>query len=351
MAMFPTGIDWGRILAATGQGLMQAGTPGGNFGAGLMQGAQFYDATQDRKRARSLEELRIDLLRQEQEAQRAANTKAAEQQRVTMDYINSLPPEQQGFAMAFPDQAAELIRKQQFPEAPEVKLTDDQREYQMAVDQGYTGNFFQYLTDIKKAGAQNVTTTIHNKDYGTIPPGFRLREGQDGVYMEAVPGSPAATEAAAASKKKEGLKAAQAQSADIVTQDIGRAIEKIESSPGWTTGFVGNALKGIGGTEAGNVRALLDTVEANTAFDRLQEMRNASPTGGALGSITERELSLLAATRGALQQSQDGKQLVFNLKRLNNVILDIVHGEGQGPQRYDLGAGGASDLKSKYGLE
>jgi hypothetical protein len=117
MAMFPTGIDWGRILAATGQGLMQAGTPGGNFGAGLMQGAQFYDATQDRKRARSLEELRIDLLRQEQEAQRAANTKAAEQQRVTMDYINSLPPEQQGFAMAFPDQAAELIRKQQFPDA------------------------------------------------------------------------------------------------------------------------------------------------------------------------------------------------------------------------------------------
>ena len=43
--------DWARVLAGLGQGLMSAGQPNGNFGQGLMQGAQFYDAGVDRKRA------------------------------------------------------------------------------------------------------------------------------------------------------------------------------------------------------------------------------------------------------------------------------------------------------------
>lgn len=215
--------------------------------------------------------------------------------------------------------------------------TDDIREYNLYTEQGGTQDFTTWLRDNKKAGAGNSSTTIYNKDYGNIPPGFRLIETPQGVQMEAVPGSPAATDAAAAVEVEQQQTANQQQSADIVTQDISRAVEKIEQSPNWTAGFFGNALSGVGGTEANNVRKLIDTVEANTAFDRLQAMRNASKTGGALGSITERELQLLAATRGSLEQSQDAKQLAYNLKRLNNVILDIVHGPGKGPKRYDLG--------------
>lgn len=83
-------VDWARILAATGQGFMQAGQPGGNFGAGLMQGAQFYDQGVDRKRARELEDIRMELLKQEQEANRLAETKAAEQQRLQQEILSGL---------------------------------------------------------------------------------------------------------------------------------------------------------------------------------------------------------------------------------------------------------------------
>ena len=65
-------------------------------------------------------------------------------------------------------------------------------------------------------------------------------------------------------------------------------------------------------------------------------MRQASPTGAALGSVTERELSLLQATTGNLEQSQTAAQFKDNLRRLKNVHLDIIHGEGNGPPREKL---------------
>jgi hypothetical protein len=45
------------------------------------------------------------------------------------------------------------------------------------------------------------------------------------------------------------------------------------------------------GTEARSVNNNLDTVKALIGFDALARMRAASPTGGALGAITERELA------------------------------------------------------------
>jgi hypothetical protein len=41
-------------------------------------------------------------------------------------------------------------------------------------------------------------------------------------------------------------------------------------------------------------------------------MREASPTGGALGSISESELGLLKATLGSLRQSQSQEQFQAN---------------------------------------
>src|SRR5690606_12677220 len=81
---------------------------------------------------------------------------------------------------------------------------------------------------------------------------------------------------------------------------------------------------------------LVDTIKANAAFDKLQAMRDSSPTGGALGQVSERELSYLQATIGNLEQSQGAEQLEDNLKRVKNAYLDIVHGPGNGPAREEL---------------
>lgn len=86
-----------------------------------------------------------------------------------------------------------------------------------------------------------------------------------------------------------------------------------------TTGLSGSALSLIPGTKASDLASNLSTIKADSAFSTLQEMRNNSPTGGALGSVTENELKLLANSRAALDQSQSKEQLAKNLKRYKEV--------------------------------
>lgn len=115
-------------------------------------------------------------------------------------------------------------------------------------------------------------------------------------------------------------------SSDVVTQDIDRAIAAIDSDPATTSGLIGQATSAIGGTPAADVDGLLASVKANVAFDRLQQMRQSSPTGGALGNVSDKEGELLQSSLGSLKQSQGPTQLKENLKRVKDISLDIIHG-------------------------
>lgn len=53
-----------------------------------------------------------------------------------------------------------------------------------------------------------------------------------------------------------------------------------------------------GGSPAATVNAILNPILANEAFTQLTQMRAESPTGGALGNVTERELDLLKSSEG-----------------------------------------------------
>ena len=64
---------------------------------------------------------------------------------------------------------------------------------------------------------------------------------------------------------------------------------------------VGYALNSvIPGTDARELASKVDTIQANLAFDELEEMRKNSPTGGALGNVTEKELDLLKSAVSGL---------------------------------------------------
>ena len=84
----------------------------------------------------------------------------------------------------------------------------------------------------------------------------------------------------------------------------------------FTTGFFGNLAKGIGGTEAKDLASNLDTIKSIVGFDKLAEMRANSPTGGALGNVSDRENALLQSVWGALEQSQSKEQFKENLERV-----------------------------------
>lgn len=102
-------------------------------------------------------------------------------------------------------------------------------------------------------------------------------------------------------------------------QNINTVIdEALSQANNWTTG-IGTLFNVVPGTPASNLEANLKTIQADSAFSALQQMRDASPTGGALGQVSERELSLLSAARASLEQSQSPEQFKKNLQRYKEV--------------------------------
>lgn len=108
--------------------------------------------------------------------------------------------------------------------------------------------------------------------------------------------------------------------------------EALGDANGLTAGFIGGMTSRIGGTPAANLAATIDTIEANLSFSELQKMRDNSPTGGALGQVTERELALLGATVASLRQSQSPEQLRRNLGVINESLARWEAAVRQGQQ-------------------
>jgi hypothetical protein len=207
------------------------------------------------------------------------------------------------------------------------------QEFAKAKADGFQGSYTDFLAFKGKSSA----TTIKNE--GSIPVGYRMVRDAQGnpVNLEPIPGGPAALEVVAAqdaAAKNANLKTNQA---DIVNDDVKQSLMMIESQPDLMTGIMGSALSMVPGTPAHDLSQRLLGLQANMGFDKLQAMREASPTGGALGAVSENENKLLQSTYGSVAQSQSPEQLQYNLKRFYNVYNDIVHGKGNGPQRYDLG--------------
>ncbi len=124
---------------------------------------------------------------------------------------------------------------------------------------------------------------------------------------------------------RENARPGQERTADLMTQDINRAINKINEMPARTTGLGGKILSNIPGTEAHDLYQTLTSIRANMGFAQLQEMRQNSPTGGALGQVSDFENRLLASAWGSVEQSQTPEQLTRNLRRVETLFQDIVH--------------------------
>lgn len=98
-------------------------------------------------------------------------------------------------------------------------------------------------------------------------------------------------------------------------------IERALQSLDWNnTGLVGWATSSIPGTDAYKLKNFLTTIKANIGFDALQAMREASPTGGALGQVAVQELIALQATLGSLDQAQSPQEIRRVLQDVKNII-------------------------------
>jgi soluble lytic murein transglycosylase-like protein len=179
---------------------------------------------------------------------------------------------------------------------------------------------------VNKKGAGVQVTVAPNP-----PTDHRAVYDQDGrlTHYEVIPGSATDRKLADAAKKEEGRATSTIRSGNIVVEDIDRTMAAVDKAFLPATGVGASTLAGIPGTAAHDVSKLLDGIRANIGFDKLQQMRESSPTGGALGQVSEKENELLQSVFGSLAQSQSPQQFKENLKRLKTVYMDIIHGVGK----------------------
>lgn len=117
-------------------------------------------------------------------------------------------------------------------------------------------------------------------------------------------------------KRQAAMQQAEALT-DQLSSDIDDLIDKVTTA---TAGPGGVILDKFPGTSARDLQSNLDSIKANIGFQALQAMREASPTGGALGNVSDTENRLLQARFGSLEIGQSPKQLVENLKKIRQRI-------------------------------
>lgn len=331
------------------QGLLGARSIGGaTFGdalaAGIGQGIPAYQQARQLQTRERLgnEEMRLRgedsaMRRQEFESRIAeAKRKQAEQEAVKAQlaaWVQTLPPEMQQLAAIAPEKVidqffkkdegplitkpGDILRDRNNPQrvvAENPAAPDKDPEFirimRMAgIQEGspeWKRAAFNYITKQSThapASSQNVYT-------GTMVPAevagkqVFVMPSKDGGYT-VLPG--VEPPGAAANVAKEGSRVQGAvQKANTVIGKVDDALGKVGF---FSTGLTGAGIGQIPGTGAYDLRRDIDTIKANVGFQTLQEMRDASPTGGALGQVAVQELDMLQATIANLDAKQSEAQL------------------------------------------
>lgn len=133
----------------------------------------------------------------------------------------------------------------------------------------------------------------------------------------------------------------------FVLQAIDKALDIISTAKQPTTGLLGAGFRIFAGSDAKRLDAVLDTIRSNIGFKELNEMRQSSKTGGALGNVTVRELELLQSTMVSLDPDI-GADLVPNLLQLKNVFTGVLAKVEASNYEAKRAAGVVPQLESQY---
>jgi len=163
---------------------------------------------------------------------------------------------------------------------------------------------------------------------------YQIRRSYDdngalSVSMEVIPGSETDKKLKEQNRKTGlGLKSRGAK-VDLMDRSISEAITLLNEDPEiaeWQGALVRVLGRKTGdvigaGSKTAVLDTLLTTVKANIGFDKLQNMRDESPTGGALGQVAIQELIALQSSIASLDPKQGPESLKGNLQ----YILDTYN--------------------------
>jgi len=178
-------------------------------------------------------------------------------------------------------------------------------------------------------------------DYGQPEKGYAWARNPDGSVKTDERGAPIAVayqggsawqKSQEAAQKDAGRLAELQRAGTTVTQDLGRAIlllPKINQDKGVVGAGARLALAAVPGTPEYQISQFIESAKSNIGLDRLQQMRQNSPTGGALGQVPFQQQQRLEQVLGSMALGQDPEVIDTNIKRIMNIYLDTMFGTDQ----------------------
>jgi hypothetical protein len=179
------------------------------------------------------------------------------------------------------------------------------QEYQFAVSQGYKGSYDQFLRD-KKGPGINVNT-------GTIPPGYQMIYNAQGQpeRMEAIPGGPAAQEAADAARQTAQSQSNQARTTGVLLRDARTVVEGLDGLP--ESGTARLVQSKIPDTASYQVQSAIKSLKGTIAIEQLLNIKRE---GSGLGQVPQSQLDMLSTLMGELD-------IALPKERMKSLINDI----------------------------
>jgi len=215
----------------------------------------------------------------------------------------------------------------------------DMQGYELAKSEGFKGTFFDYKRQLAEAGRAPSLPREPSKTVAVVGP-----EGKP-IFVSA---EEAIRERMTPAKEMEGLTPKEKQAREAKYPQATSAVKTFESTtdtlikdlrtlrdhPGLSsiTGIAAGRIPGI--TQSGReAEAIYDKVVARGGFQELQNMRNASPTGGALGNVSNQEGSQLRQAFAAIDRRQDAPSVK---KAIDDAIQQLEGSKTRVREAYDL---------------
>jgi len=175
----------------------------------------------------------------------------------------------------------------------------------------------------------NVTTNIPG-----APQGYYYNDpANPAAGLSTIPGGPAAQDLAESEDQDRSKKNNYRGTYKHQMEWVDKAVAAVSPH---TTGILGKGLSSVPGTDRKALEGYIKTLQAAMGFDRLQQMRNESKTGGALGQVSNIELDLLTSSIVNLDPDQPPDVLVDNLNYLKQHYGNFLSAlDGVMPPGYD----------------
>jgi hypothetical protein len=223
--------------------------------------------------------------------------------------------------------------------AETAKPTELQRNYEYAKNQGFKGDIFAYEKALKEAGRPPAQPRPEQPPVAVVDPAtgkqvlVTREEALRGrmtpaAAMESLPPKEIQKREAALPQATSAVKGFEFKSdkfiADLKALRDDPGLENITGPIFGRTGSVSQA-----GSRA---QALYDKVVAKGGFQALQDLRDASKTGGALGNVSNQEGKQLTASFSAIDRRQNAEDV---RAAIDQAIADIESSKTRMREAYD----------------